>query len=330
MKHFTRRSCLLLAASGMAPSFGNHPVCASEGSETPAKERRLPKSVIFKGEDRFKAIVAKSQKEGWADLPIGERTLRVGRELHGIPYENFTLEIDDRIESPSVNLNGLDCWTFFEQSLGMARMMGLKKSAYSPDDLLRQIEFTRYRGGVCTGQYLERIHYLAEWFFENDARGSCRHLTPSLPGAERITGRKVSEMTTLWKSYRYLRNNPDLLGPMKETEDRVAGLPVFHVPKAKVAAIESELQTGDVIGIATRHHGGFCSHVGLAVRTEDGVLRFMHASRNYRKVVIDKSISGYLNEFSSHAGILVGRPLEISETVTDKSLYEANLKRLIS
>ncbi len=330
MKPLTRRSCLLLAASGLAPSFGKPLLQATEISEASAKKRILPKSTIFKGEDRFEAIVSKSKKESWAELPIGERTIRVARELHGLPYANFTLEIDDRIESPSVNLNELDCWTFFEQSLGMARMLGLKKSAYSPDDLLRQIEFTRYRGGVCTGQYLERIHYLAEWFFENDARGSCRHLTPSLPGAERITGRKVSEMTTLWKSYRYLRNNPDLLGPMKETEDRVAGLPVFHVPKAKVAAIESELQTGDVIGIATRHHGGFCSHVGLAVRTEDDVLRFMHASRNYRKVVIDKSISGYLNEFSSHTGILVGRPLEISETVTDKSLYEANLKRLIS
>jgi len=330
MKPLTRRSCLVLAASGFVPSFGFDKLKAKEKSESPAKERSLPRATIFKGESRFKTIVAKAQKEEWANLPIGERTIRIGRELHGLPYENFTLEIDDHIESPSVNLNGLDCWTFFEQSLGMARMIGLKKASYTPDDLLRQIEFTRYRGGVCTGDYLERIHYLAEWFFENDARGTCRHLTPSLPGAERITGRKVSEMTTLWKSYRYLRNNPDLLGPMKETEDRVARLPVFHIPKAKVAAIEPQLQTGDVIGIATRHHGAFCSHVGLAIRTEDGVLRFMHASRNYKKVVIDKSISGYLNEFSSHAGILVGRPLEISETVTDKALYEANLKRLLS
>lgn len=287
-------------------------------------------SVIFKGEARFKSIVAKAQREEWSKLPMGERTIRFGRELHGLPYENFTLEIDDRIESPSVNLNGLDCWTFFEQALGMARMIASEKPSYAPEDLLREIEFTRYRGGVCTGNYLERIHYLAEWFFENDARGTCRHLTPSLPGAERITGRKISEMTTLWKSYRYLRNNPDLRVPMKEHEDRVARLPVYHVPKATVAAIESQLRTGDVIGIATKHHGGFCSHVGLAVRTDDGVMRFMHASRNYKKVVIDKSISGYLNDFSSHGGILVGRPLEVDETVTDKGAYEANLKRLLS
>lgn len=286
-------------------------------------------STIFRGEDKFQAIVKKALTEDWRNIPIGERTIKFARELHGTPYVNFTLEIDDHIESPSVNLEGLDCWTFFETSLGFSRMISIPKEQYTPADLLKQIEFTRYRGGKCSGDYLERIHYLAEWFFENDARGTCRHLTPSLPGAERITDRKISEMTILWKSYRYLRNNPDLREPMKKWEDRVAAMPVYFIPKSKVEAIESKLQNGDVIGIATKYHGGFCSHVGLAIRTEDGVTRFMHASRNYRKVVIDKSVSGYLNDFSSHAGIIVGRPLEVDQTITDEGQYQANLKRLI-
>lgn len=300
-----------------------------ESASMPAQKRPLPKSTIFKGEPRFHAIVKKAQKENWRELPIGERVIACGRELHGLPYQNFTLEIDDHIESPSVNFEGLDCWTFFETSLGLARMFSFEKSTYTPDDLLRQIQFTRYRGGVCTGNYLERIHYLAEWFFENDARGTCRYITPQLPGAARITDRRISEMTVLWKSYRYLKNNPELRAPMKTTEDRVAGLPVYFIPKDKVAALEPKLENGDVIGIATKHDGGFCSHVGLAIRTEDKVTRFMHASRNYRKVVIDKSISGYLNDFKSHAGIIVGRPLEVDDTVTDENLYLANLNRLI-
>lgn len=284
---------------------------------------------IFKGEDRFHSIVKKARSESWSELPIGKRIIKCARELHGRPYENFTLEIDDHIESPSVNLNGLDCWTFFEQSLGLARMLGFPKDQYTPQDLLKQIEFTRYRGGHCSGNYLERIHYLAEWFIENDARGTCDYITPDLPGATRFSGRKISEMTTLWKSYRYLRNNPELRAPMKQTEDRVAAMPVSYIPKSKVAAIESKLQDGDVIGVATKYNGGFCSHVGLVVRTDDGVARFMHASRNYKKVVIDKSVSGYLNEFSSHSGAIVGRPLEVSQTVTDPEQYQANLKRLL-
>lgn len=322
MATLSRRTLLALSPLAFSPSL-------LYSQEQTAAKRQLPMSTIFKGEDRFQTIVKKAQSEDWKAIPIGKRIIKFAEELRGTPYESFTLEIDDHIESPSVNLDGVDCWTFFEACLGMARMVGSEKSTYTPADLLREIEFTRYRGGQCSGDYLERIHYLAEWFFENDARGTCEHLTPDLPGAERIHDRKISEMTTLWKYYRYLKNNPDLLGEMKEWEDYVAALPVYHIPKSKVAGIESKLQSGDVIGIATKYNGGFCSHVGLINRTSDGVARFMHASRDYKKVVVDDSISEYLNRYSKHAGILVGRPLEVSETITDESTYKANLKNLV-
>jgi hypothetical protein len=47
-------------------------------------------------------------------LSIGNRTAAVGQALVGTRYKHFTLEIDNRIESPSVNFHGMDCWTFFE------------------------------------------------------------------------------------------------------------------------------------------------------------------------------------------------------------------------
>lgn len=296
--------------------------------ETKAARRRLPLDTIFKGQKKFDEVVARAMKENWRELPIGERIARFAKEFYHVPYKGFTLEIDDHIESPSVNLLGLDCWTFFEISLGLARMIAGKKDKYTPGDLLREIELTRYRGGRCTGNYLDRIHYLAEWFVENEARGTCKNITRELGGAERIRGRKIQEMTVLWKSYRYLRENPDLRPKMKGWEDYVAALPVYYIPKSRVEKIESKLRNGDVLGIATVHDGGFCSHVGLAMRTDDGVMRMMHASTNYRKVVYDKSVSGYLNQFSSHAGVIVGRPQEVSETVTDPEVYKKNLARL--
>jgi hypothetical protein len=88
----------------------------------------------------------------------------------------------------------------------------------------------------------------------------------------------------------------------------------FHIPKAKVAAIEPKIASGDIICISSRSSSSTydTSHVGLAYRDRDGVLRFMHASapRNYGQVVIDARLSDYLNKFSSHAGIMVVRPLE--------------------
>jgi hypothetical protein len=326
MNYLSRRACLGLGGLALVPVLMGGRLAAEDA---PAAKRKLPMETIFKGREKFDALLEKAVLGEWAKLPIGDRIIRFAKELEGTPYVNFTLEIDDHIESPSVNLGAVDCWSFFEQCLGLARMIGTGKDSYTPADLLSQIEFTRYYAGTCGGNYLERIHYLEEWFFENDARGSCRYLSPSLPGAARITDRRVSEMTTLWKSYRYLRNNPDLRPPMREIEERVEKLPVYHIPKAKVAAIEPELRNGDVIGIATKYHGAFCSHVGLALRTDDGVTRFMHASRDFKKVVVDDSISGYLARFSAHAGILVGRPLEVDESVTDRATYEANLQKLV-
>ncbi len=332
MKKISRRACLVAGICGLstvsseAGLFGKK---KKSGSEPTAGKRLLPMATIFRGEEKFHKIVKKAKLGNWAALPMGKRVIRVADEFVGIPYKNFTLEIDDHIESPSINMIGLDCWTFFETSLGMARMLGYKKTNYQPADLLREVEFTRYRGGHCSGHYLERIHYLAEWFYENDARGTCKYITRDFGVAKSMTGRKISEMTTLWKSYRYLRNNPSLRAPMKDQENYVQAMPVYYIPKERVASIESKLQSGDVIGIATKYNGGYCSHVGLANRTKDGRTRFMHASRDYRKVLVDISISGYLKKYSKHAGIIVGRPLEVSHTITDPREYKKNLKKLI-
>ncbi|MDF1816545.1 MAG: DUF1460 domain-containing protein [Verrucomicrobiales bacterium] len=321
MKKITRRRSLALGILGVSGLSDPLLKGAQPG-------RNLPLSTVFKGKSTYHRIVAKAIKEGWRKRPIHQRMILFARELHGTPYVNYTLEIDDHIESPSANFEGLDCWTFFEITLGLSRMIMRGQSSYSQEDLLREIRWTRYRGGSCSGNYLERIHYLAEWFFENEARGNVTDITRELGYAERISGRKISEMTILWKHYRYLRENPELREPMKKWEAYVAKFPVYYIPKSKVAVIEPKLQDGDIIGIVTGGHGGFCSHVGLIIRTNDKVTRFMHASRNYKKVVIDKSISGYLNSFRSHAGIMVARPQEVGYTVTDQAQYQKNLKRL--
>jgi hypothetical protein len=109
-----------------------------------------------KGQDQFNRLVAKAKAENWKSLPIGDRTAAVGKALVGTRYKHFTLEIDNRIESPSVNFYGMDCWTFFETALGFARMLNEPESNWTPERLLYYIEMDRYRGGQCTGDYLSR------------------------------------------------------------------------------------------------------------------------------------------------------------------------------
>src|SRR5438105_747318 len=183
-------------------------------------ESRLPFNAVFKGQEQFNRLVAKAKTGNWKGLPIGERTATVGQALVGTRYKHFTLEIDNRIESPSVNFQGMDCWTFFEIALSFARMLNEPESNWTPERLLHYIELDRYRGGQCSG---------------------------------------------------------------------------------------------DIIGIISRDRNGLYStaHVGLAFRTNDGVLHFMHASSpgNYGHVIVDAQPSKYLYRYRSDSGILVARPL---------------------
>ena len=300
-----RKFTLILAvlfhsAAGVAPA-----------AAVPEFTPRLPMSTVFKGREKFDKLVGLALRENWRALPIGERTARVGRALLGTPYVNYTLEIDDYIESPSINFNGLDCWTFYEVSLGFARMLRAKDGDYRPEDLLAMIELERYRDGRCTGSFLSRMHFLEEVFANNGVRGLSINPTRQMGGVP--LSRNISEMTHAWRSYRYLRNNPGLLPEMARIQDRVSSLPVYHIPRDRVGEAERLIQTGDIIAITSRDKSGYTSHVGMAVRKADGV-HFMHATskRDHgRKVILDTRISKYLQSSSDHYGIIVYRPLDL-------------------
>jgi hypothetical protein len=277
----------------------------------PASESRLPFSTIFKGRDRFDRLVALAQADDWPSLPLGERTAAVGRALVGTRYKSFTLEIDNHIEAPSVNFIGMDCWTFFEIALAFARMLNEDARNWTPERLLHYVEIDRYRGGECTGEYLSRLHYLEDWLADNDRRGLVNDMTRTLGGV--TVPHSAREMSVGWRHYRYLAANRRLLAPLAQMEARVSARPLYEIPKWRVRAIEPKLRNGDIIGIVSRDRSGLCStsHVGLALRTNDGVLHFMHASapRNHGRVVVDSELSKYLYRYSADSGILVARPL---------------------
>ena len=273
----------------------------------------LPYATVFKGNSEFEALVQKAQSQNWRSLPLGDRTVAVGLSLVGTPYVNYTLELDNHTESPSVNLRGVDCWTFFEIALGFARMLEVKADNYSPQDLLAMIELDRYRGGRCDGKYTTRLHFLEDWIYDNEQRGLVKNLTRSLGGVP-MRGRYLNEMSRYWRSSRYLRNNPELVSEMRQIENRISNRTIYHVPKAEVPAIESRIQSGDVICISGRGPEGFTEHVGLAYRDRQGVLHFMHASKDERRVIVDIALRNYLYRYRKFAGIMVVRPLDVARS----------------
>jgi len=311
---------------GLVTAFYGFAITSALAQKTvpPHSPPRLPLNQVFHGESKFFAIVAKAERENWRRLPLGERTMRVAREMVGVPYVNFTLEVHDSIESPVANLTGMDCWTYYENALALARMLHHKPGPYKPTDLLHMVEIERYRNGTCTGNYLSRMHHLEEVFHDNQRRGYATNITSKIPGAVRLR-REIREMTVQWKSYRYLRANPTLIEPMGKIEAQVSKLPVYHVPKSKVRAAENFLQNGDICAITTHHPGGYTSHVGLILRLKDRAY-FAHATSDRdkgRMTIIDQPISDYLNASSKHAGIIICRPNDIPQS----PLWQTNVAK---
>lgn len=274
----------------------------------PAYAASLPLSKTFIGNDRFQSVMRRGVAENWAALPIGERTAKVGAALQGIPYKNYTLEINYRTESPCVNFRGMDCWTFFETALACARLLKAQNPPYTQQELLHMIEIDRYRGGNCNGKFVSRLHHLEDWSYDNQRRGLVRDITKDLGGVP--LRREMHYMGSAWRQFPQLRVDPSQIDYMRNVEANLSRRGIYYIPKSRVPRIESKIQNGDIICIVTTWHGDYTSHVGLAYRDGKGTLRFLHASKNHKQVIIDSRLSDYLARYDKHQGIMVIRPNE--------------------
>ena len=263
----------------------------------------------FEGRDIFTRIVNKSATGNWNRLPIGELIGRIALELEGTPYVGFTLELSNDAEYCVVNLKGLDCVTFFEDCLCMARMIKRGKSA--PEDLIREVRTTRYRGGKM-GDFTTRLHYTTDWLVDNEQKGVIKILTPDLPGAQPFT-QKVGIMSRHPENYRQLVAHPEFLPAIQLAEDRINARSLKYLPMEKLAAAEPLLRTGDIVGVATTETGIDIAHTGLCIKDQQGVPHFMDASSSRRRmrVTLEPEISKCLNWSSKLSGVMIARPLEV-------------------
>ena len=263
----------------------------------------------FAGQHAFTRIVNKSSAEHWNRLPIGELIGKVALELKGTPYVGFTLECSKDAEYCVVNLKGLDCITFFEDSLCLARMIKRRRS--TPQDLIREVRTTRYRGGRM-GDFTSRLHYTTDWFVDNEAKDVVRILTPDLPGAKPFT-QKVGIMSQHPENYRQLAAHPELLRKIRLAEDKINARSLKYLPMDKLEAAEHLLQTGDIVGVTTTEEGIDIAHTGLCIRDGQGVVHFMDASssRTSMRVTVERELSKCLNWSSKLTGVMIARPLEV-------------------
>ena len=263
---------------------------------------------VFSGRETFEQLLALARERAWSEWPIGERIGAVGLALRQTPYVAATLDLYEDREVCSVNLRRMDCVTFFESALAFARM--LRRGGRTPEALLVDVTLTRYRGGQLT-DYASRLHYMSDWLLDNERKRVLRLITRELPGAARLT-KRVNFMSTHPEAYPQLKTNADLLRTIARIEAQISARETEYVPKQKVADAEPLLMTGDIVGVTTSIDGLDCAHAGLCYKDERRVLRFLHASTTRSAVILDVDLATYLARVSTHTGIMVARPLEVT------------------
>jgi hypothetical protein len=297
-----RRTCL---RNAVLATLGTVGASTSADAWLLGLDKGHPKT--FTGKDILARLTKTAKENKWKQRPIAELIGKMGMELRGTPYTRSTLEINDQHEACTVNLRGLDCGTYCESALALARM--IKRGETAPGALLSQIALTRYRGGHLT-DYTSRLHYTIDWFWDNEQKGIVKMLTDLLSGAERLT-KPIDFMSTHVEIYKQLQSNAAFIKKMADVEAQMHARTMFWLPKDKVQAIEGQLRTGDIVGITTSVAGLDCSHTGLCYRDEQGVLRLLHASVTKKQVTLDRQLSAYLAGNAEQTGIMVVRPMEI-------------------
>ena len=255
-----------------------------------------------KNKEVFQSIINKAEKENWKNSEIGDLIVKIGMKFLGTPYVAGTLEGDPEITR--VDLTGMDCVTFYEYSLCLARIIKLGKNDYQ--DLVNELTFVRYRDGV-QGDYSTRLHYTSDWIDNNVKKYVIKDVTNEIGGE--IYDLHVGFMSEHPQYYSALKNDPEMVKKIAKIEEEINSRTHYYIPKRKVKNIDKFLQKGDIIAIATSIEGLDYAHTGLINIDESQNVRFFHASSKKKKVVLDGRLYQYMSEIKKDIGITVARPI---------------------
>ncbi|MBI5407060.1 MAG: DUF1460 domain-containing protein [Nitrospirae bacterium] len=234
---------------------------------------------------------------------VGERIEFLSKQFLGVAYQGSTLVGDPHTpEIFVINLAGVDCFTLIDCVEAM-RLSG------SFSEFTENLKSVRYRGGEVSFEM--RNHFFTDWPEYNAE--TIGDVTDVIGGSKAITVRKRLNLRR--------DGTPIVQGiPPKERE-------IHYIPvNALDDLILGRMKTGDYAGIYNPPiynppspppllkggKGGFLdddgldvTHVGIIIKTEDGIFLRHASSRMFHRKVIDEEFKGYIAE---KQGLVVLRP----------------------
>lgn len=249
-----------------------------------------------------------AQKMAWAraerldTLPLGEIIARLGRSFVGTKYTPQTLEVDGP-ERLVVNLRELDCVTFVESTLAMARL--IRDGRFDDyDGYKRELVRIRYRNGAIAG-YPSRLHYFSDWIANGEAKGLVRNVTREIGGVR--DEEPVDFMSTHRDAYRQL-GDPAAFDAIRRVEAEISARPRYYIPEDRIAAAAPRVRNGDIIAATSTVKGLDVAHTGIALWM-DGRLHLLHAPLVGKAVEVSTlPLAERIIGIAGQDGIMVARP----------------------
>ncbi len=257
-------------------------------------------------------------------VPVGhqpaETAISIGQKLIGRPYVAHTLERGPD-EALVVDLRRFDCQTFVESVLALALAehesdgqpkatdRSLTDRPTPPDanrlDMAfrRYLTRLRYRHGQING-YASRLHYLSDWFRDNEQKGILRDVTQEVGGVQ--VSKSLSFMTHSPAKYPQLSNRL-VFQQVAQVEQSLSRQSFWFIPKKNLRAVEDRLQDGDVVMLTAGRPGLDARHVGFVVR-QNGRAHLLHASSEYGTIMLTTiPLSDYVASHKHMSGVRVAR-----------------------
>ena len=273
-------------------------------------------NVIYEPSDSviFNEKIELAKKENLFDKPINTVLTEIAKSFIGTEYGAHTIENYDA-EKLKINFRQLDCYTFVETSLAIARVIK-KKANPTFNDCLNEIRNIRYRNGKIEN-YASRLHYFTDWIYDLQKRGIIRDITLEIGGVP--YDKEINFMSGHVLAYPQLNEDSALADSIREIEKNISARKYFYIPQDKIAEVESKINSGDIIAITTDINGLDISHVGIAVR-KDNRIHLLHAPNIGFKVQISElPLADYIKSHKRQTGIMVVRAIEPKKEIKLRS-----------
>ena len=165
----------------------------------------------------------------------------------------------------------------------------------------------RYRdSGNVTLDYTDRLHYTADWIYENEKRGYLKDVTKEIGGQSLKFD--LSFMSTHPDSYKQLKGNPGRIAVMTAKEKEISARPHYYIPQDEINEHAGQIRNGDIVCFVTTVKGLDISHVGIICREGDK-LTFIHASTTKKQVIVNEEpLQEYVQGIKRNCGIMIVRP----------------------